>query len=65
MAENQGQSAENAAETNSTSNAAENSEPMQVSDGTAAADETAGASGTIAEASGASDSERREMVIAF
>lgn len=62
MTENQGQSAENSTETNSTSNAAENSEPMQVLDGTAAADETAGVSGTVAEASGTSDSERREMV---
>lgn len=55
MPENQGQSAENAPETNNTSNAAENSEAMQVSDGAAAAATT--------EAAGTSDGERREMVI--
>lgn len=53
MPENPEQSAETAAETNNTSNAAENSEPMQVSDG------------ATAEASTASDGERREMVIDF
>lgn len=65
VAENQGQNAENAAETNSISNAAENNESMQVSDGTAAADDTTAAASAAdaAEASGASDNERREMVI--
>lgn len=52
MPENQGQSTENAPETNNTSNAAENSEPMQVADGAA-----------TSEAAGTSDGERREMVI--
>lgn len=50
VAENQ--TSENTVDTNNTSNAAENSEPMQVSDDTA-----------TAEASGTSVDERREMVI--
>lgn len=52
VAENQSQTSDNTVDTNNTSNAAENSEPMQVSDDTA-----------TAEASGPSGDERREMVI--
>lgn len=51
MPENQEQSAETAAETNIASNAAKNSEAMQVSDG------------ATAEARSASDGERRKVVI--